>query len=139
MPVPVPALREPPRLALREPPHLALRPAILPVSLPAAGDGETGMASVYWQAQQTATGELFDPRQLTAAHKTLPLGSRARVTNLGNGRSVVVRINDRGPFKSHRIIDLSTAAGEAIGLSRDAGVAEVRIEPLQAGPARFGG
>lgn len=77
----------------------------------------SGIASYYWQDQMTATGERFDKTQLTAAHKTLPFGTRVKVTNLANGRSVVVRINDRGPFKPGRIIDLSEAAAKHIDMT----------------------
>ena len=69
-----------------------------------------GLASYYWQEQTTSTGEPFDKLAMTAAHRTLPLNSRVRVTNVLNGRSVVVRINDRGPYTPGRIIDLSEAA-----------------------------
>ena len=87
----------------------------------------SGIASYYWQAQKTATGEAFDKMAMTAAHKTLPFGTRVRVTHLGNGRSVEVRINDRGPFKAGRVIDLSYAAAGAIDM-RDKGLAPVRID-----------
>lgn len=72
-------------------------------------------ASLYNEPQTTASGEWFNPTTLTAAHKTLPLNSFARVTNPANGRSVVVRINDRGPYVTGRCIDLSTASFAAIG------------------------
>src|SRR5258705_511075 len=62
------------------------------------GSGQHGMASYYWQGQRVASGGRFDPSAMTAAHKTLPFGTRVRVTHLGNGRSVEVKINDRGPF-----------------------------------------
>jgi rare lipoprotein A len=78
-----------------------------------------GMASYYGAelaGHRTASGERFDPRELTAAHRTLPFGSKVRVTNPANGRSVVVRINDRGPFARGRLIDLSRSAAERIGL-----------------------
>lgn len=78
-----------------------------------------GEASFYGNelaGNRTASGEVFDPGKLTAAHRTLPLGSRVRVTNARNGESVVVRINDRGPFHGNRVIDLSTAAARSIGL-----------------------
>ena len=93
------------------------------------GQGHTlsGIASYYWQAQKTATGETFDKMAMTAAHKTLPFGTRVRVTHQGNGRSVVVRINDRGPFKAGRVIDLSYAAAGAIDM-RDKGLAPVRLD-----------
>ena len=78
-----------------------------------------GMASYYGAelaGRRTASGERFDPRGMTAAHRTLPFGSKVRVTNSANGRSVVVRINDRGPFTRGRLIDLSRSAAERIGL-----------------------
>jgi rare lipoprotein A len=86
-----------------------------------------GIASYYWQGQMTASGERFDRRGLTAAHKTLAFGTRVRVIHVPSGRSVVVRINDRGPFTPGRVIDLSEAAAEAIGMVRT-GLAPVRIE-----------
>lgn len=86
-----------------------------------------GIASYYWQEQMTASGEKFDRRAFTAAHKTLPIGTKVRVTHLKTGRSVVVRINDRGPFIAGRVIDLSEAAAEAIGM-RSAGLASVRLD-----------
>ncbi len=89
-----------------------------------------GIASYYWQDQMTSSGERFDRRGLTAAHKTLPLGTRVRVTNLANGRSIVVRINDRGPFKGGRVIDLSEAAAEQIAMT-GAGLARVALEVVR--------
>ena len=77
----------------------------------------------------TATGERFDKRAMTAAHKTLPFGTRVRVTRADTGKSVVVRINDRGPFKPGRIIDLSEKAAEDLGMTR-AGVTPVKLEVL---------
>ena len=79
--------------------------------------GQHGVASYYWQAQRVASGGWFDPNAMTAAHKTLPFGTRVRVTHLGNGRSVEVKINDRGPFIAGRIIDLSKAAAGVIGMT----------------------
>jgi rare lipoprotein A (peptidoglycan hydrolase) len=78
---------------------------------------------------RTASGERFDMHELTAAHRTLPLGSYAQVTNLSNGRSVVVRINDRGPHARRRAIDLSYAAAKELEMIR-AGTARVEIAPL---------
>ena len=78
-----------------------------------------GMASYYgaqFDGRRTASGERFDMTALTAAHRTLPFGSKVRVTNAANGRSVVVRINDRGPFHGGRLIDVSRAAAERLGL-----------------------
>lgn len=94
---------------------------------------ETGMASWYgppYHNRKAATGEIYDMHQLTAAHKTLPLNSIVRVTNVANGKSVIVRINDRGPFIGTRIIDLSYAAAHEIETWR-AGVAKVRVEVLE--------
>jgi len=96
---------------------------------------EQGEASWYgpnFAGRPTANGETFDPSRLTAAHPSLPFDTRVRVTSLDTGRSVIVRINDRGPFARGRVIDLSRAAAEAIGLIAT-GVADVRIE-LAGGP-----
>ena len=88
-----------------------------------------GLASYYWQPQRVASGGWFNPNALTAAHKTLPFGTRVRVTNLRNGRSVVVRINDRGPYIRGRIIDLSKRAAGVIAM-QGAGVVPVSVEVL---------
>ncbi len=96
---------------------------------------QEGKASWYggeYQGRQTASGETFDKNKLTAAHPTLPFQTIALVTNLLNGRSVKVRINDRGPFKHGRIIDLSEGAARALGMVRE-GVVPVRIEILWVG------
>ncbi len=90
----------------------------------------SGIASYYWQDQMTSSGERFNKRDFTAAHKTLPLGTRVRVTHTASGRSVVVRINDRGPFKPGRVIDLSEAAAEALNMT-SAGLAQVQIEVVR--------
>ncbi len=99
------------------------------------GNVMEGEASWYgygdgFQGSKTASGEVFDKNELTAAHPTLPFGTMVRVTYLKTGHSVEVRINDRGPFDKKRIIDLSMAAAEAIGL-RPAGIGTVRIEVLE--------
>lgn len=86
-----------------------------------------GMASYYWQPQKVASGGRFNPNAFTAAHRTLTFGTRVKVTNVRNGRSVVVTINDRGPFIKGRIIDLSLAAAKAIDMTR-AGVVPVTVE-----------
>jgi rare lipoprotein A len=78
---------------------------------------------------QTASGEILDTVTATAAHRSLPLASRAKVTNLDNGRSVAVKINDRGPYTRHRILDLSPRAADALDMKR-AGVVAVVVEPL---------
>lgn len=93
------------------------------------GGGNTVTASYYWQPQRVASGGWFNPNAMTAAHKTLPFGTRVRVTHPGNGRSVEVTINDRGPYIAGREIDLSLAAASAIGM-RQQGVAGVRMEVL---------
>ena len=90
---------------------------------------ETGRASWYDLEANTASGEAMDGEALTAAHPSLPFGSKVRVANLDNGRSVVVRINDRGPFSQGRIIDVSRAAAEKLGMLR-AGVARVSVNPV---------
>lgn len=89
---------------------------------------EVGLASWYGPGQHgtTANGEHFDPRRVGAAHKTLPMPSYAEVTALATGRRIVVRINDRGPFAAGRIIDLSYAAAQLLGIAR-AGTAKVRV------------
>ena len=91
--------------------------------------GIRGVASYYWEPQALASGGRFNPNALTAAHKTLPFGTRVRVTHLGNGRSVEVKINDRGPYVAGRIIDLSKAAASVIGMTAQ-GVARVAVEVL---------
>jgi rare lipoprotein A len=91
-----------------------------------------GTASYYGKAhhgKRTASGERFNQNALTAAHRTLAFGTRVKVTNLDNGRSVVVRINDRGPFGRGRIIDVSKAAAEQLNMLRS-GTAPVRLEGL---------
>ncbi len=93
------------------------------------GSGETGMASFYWEPQALASGGRFNPNALTAAHKTLPFGTRVRVTHMGNGNSVDVVINDRGPYVGGRIIDLSKRAAQEIGMTGQ-GVARVRMTVL---------
>lgn len=92
----------------------------------------SGPASFYgseFEGRPTANGERFRPDAMTAAHRTLPFGSKVKVTNLRNGRSVVVRINDRGPFHGNRVIDLSKAAARELGFVRS-GTAPVEIELL---------
>jgi rare lipoprotein A len=132
------AIREslPPRIAsgLRTALLLGLLAVLAGCSTVDSGSGatETGKASYYGDrhhGRKTASGERFDQHALTAAHRSLPFGTRVRVTNLSNERSVVVRINDRGPFVRGRIIDVSRAAAERLGMLR-AGVVPVRVEQL---------
>ena len=87
---------------------------------------QSGIASIY-SGGKTANGERASPHGLTAAHRSLPFGTSVRVINRSNGRSVVVRINDRGPFVHGRIIDLTPAGAHALGFS---GLAHVSVEPL---------
>lgn len=100
---------------------------------PPADNGNTGgasgtcQASFYGDGQSTASGEPFNPNAYTAAHKTLPFGTKLRVTNLANGKSVVVRINDRGPYVDGRCLDLTTAAFDSIS-SESAGTATVKYQ-----------
>jgi rare lipoprotein A len=96
------------------------------IVLSPAAQAQSGIASVYgYHGSRTASGERASPGALTAAHRTLPFGARVRVTNRRNGKSVVVRINDRGPFIKGRIIDITPAAARALGFS---GLAPVKIE-----------
>jgi rare lipoprotein A (peptidoglycan hydrolase) len=95
--------------------------------------GEASWYGPGFNGKKTANGETFDDSKFTAAHKTLPLGSKARVTNIGTGGSVEVEINDRGPYVNGRIIDLSHAAAKALGII-DAGIAMVRVELLSESP-----
>ena len=106
-----------------------------PTKIDAAKTGykETGKASFYamkYQSRKTASGEVFDQSAHTAAHNKLPFGTKVKVTNAKNGKSVVVRINDRGPFVKGRIIDLSRSAFSKIG-NTSAGVIDVKIEVVQ--------
>lgn len=99
----------------------------------------TGTASWYgddFHGRLTANGEVFDMNRLTAAHPTLPLPSLVRVTNVENGRSLVVRVNDRGPFLHNRIIDLSRASAKTLGFQHQ-GTARVRVQYV--GPANLDG
>jgi rare lipoprotein A len=91
--------------------------------------GSSVVASYYWQPQRVASGGWFNPSAMTAAHKTLPFGTKVRVTNVNNGRSAVVTINDRGPYIAGRVIDLSRAAAGAVGMIAN-GLARVRMEIL---------
>jgi len=100
----------------------------------ATGFAEVGIASYYadkYHGKTTASGETFDMNALTAAHRTLPFGTLVRVTQLENNRSIIVRINDRGPFIEGRVIDLSRAAAEQLQITR-AGLAKVKVEIIPA-------
>lgn len=100
--------------------------AIAVTAIPVAASAQSGVASIYaYAGGRTASGERVSPGALTAAHRTLPFGTMVRVTNERNGRSVVVRINDRGPFVRGRVIDVTPAAAHALGFS---GLAEVSLD-----------
>ncbi len=139
--VEAPAEPAPPAPATMLPPAVPVR-AVSDVSPGETADQPAGAASAirggrasYYGRElagnPTASGEPFDPTELTAAHRTLPLGTRVRVTHARTGESVVVRVNDRGPFHGDRVIDVSRAAADSIGLTR-AGTAEVELETLPA-------
>ncbi len=89
-----------------------------------------GLASFYTEGTETASGEKFDTRELTAAHRTLPFGTRLRVTNVATGQSVTVRVNDRGPFIPGRDVDVSYSAAETLGMV-GRGVAKVKLDVVQ--------
>ena len=97
-----------------------------------SGGSYSGMASYYWEPQALASGGRFNPNAMTAAHKTLPFGTKVLVTNRNNGRSVVVTINDRGPYVAGRVIDLSRAAASAVGMT-GSGVAPVSVSVIGRG------
>ena len=120
------------RHAGRPAPRRVAAPTWTRRSLSSAGpvsSGLHGIASFYWQPQPLASGGRFDPNAMTAAHRTLPFGTRVRVTHLANGRSVDVKINDRGPYIAGRIIDLSKGAAGVIGMHAQ-GIAQVRVTIL---------
>ena len=89
-----------------------------------------GIASFYTEGTETASGEKFDTRELTAAHPTLPFGTKLRVTNISTGRAVTVRVNDRGPYVAGRVVDVSHSAADALGMV-GAGIAKVRLDVVQ--------
>lgn len=145
----VPPPPEPPERSTPAPTPKPAKPApteSAPVEIPAPKGpvlfSETGLASWYgapYHNQKASNGEVFDMHALTAAHRTLPLNSVARVTNLKTGASATVRITDRGPFITGRILDLSQAAAKAVGVYGP-GVAQVRLDVLSApSPIASGG
>jgi rare lipoprotein A len=124
--------RQEPRARLGNPPFYDVAGKRYVVLASAAGYVERGVASWYgptFHGGRTATGETYDMNAMTGAHPTLPLPTWVQVTNLQNGRSVVVRLNDRGPFSNNRIIDLSRAAAEQLDMIR-AGTAMVEVRSL---------
>ena len=116
--------------------HLIAIAAVAACALPApaawAADPESGLAAVYndkLNGRKTASGEKYNRNKLTAAHKTLPFGSNVRVTNVANKKSVVLRINDRGPTQAGRVLDISPAAAKVLGIS-PRGMAKVDVETV---------
>jgi rare lipoprotein A len=111
--------------AVAKDPSAAAKPAA------ESSDAKYGLASYYsTSSEPTASGEKFDARELTAAHRTLPFGTRLRVTNVATGRSVTVRVNDRGPFVPGRVVDVSHSAAESLGMVQ-AGVAKVKVDVVR--------
>ena len=98
-------------------------------SMVATGESH-GLASFYRNQERTASGEQARPGELTAAHRTLPFGTRVRVTDVDTGRSVTVRVNDRGPFVPGRVVDISASAAETLGIT-DRGLARVKLDVVQ--------
>lgn len=96
---------------------------------------QSGIASYYWQPQKVASGGYFNPQAMTAAHKTLSFGTKVRVTHIKSGNSVVVTINDRGPYIKGRIIDLSLKAATVLGI-RKSGIARVNIAVVGKGASK---
>ena len=106
------------------------RHASLATDKHAAGITSYGLASYYSEGTQTASGEQYDPNALTAAHPNLPFGTKLRVTNVATGRSVIVRVNDRGPFVPGRVVDVSSSAAAALGMV-GRGTAQVKLDVIQ--------
>jgi len=102
-------------------------PAPVITTKPVSGGG---VASFYTEDGKTASGEKYDPHELTAAHPTLPFGTRLRVTNTTTGKSVTVRVNDRGPYVHGRVVDVSYSAAQALGMV-NSGVANVKLDVLR--------
>ncbi|WP_299426491.1 septal ring lytic transglycosylase RlpA family protein [uncultured Meiothermus sp.] len=126
--LPDPAEETPPWVFIR-PPAAPEEPAPLPPSVRSIQQGWASWYGPRFHGRLTANGERFNKFHMTAAHRTLPFNTRVRVTNLQNGRSIVVRINDRGPFIRGRIIDLSFEAARQLGMHRQ-GVIQVKVEIL---------
>jgi len=117
---------------------LSLVAATARAQTPGTSEKETGLAAVYSNAlhgHRTASGQVYDRRKLTAAHKTLPFGTVVRVTNVQNGKTVDLRINDRGPKQAARVLDISPAAAAALGFSRRV-MREVTVEVIELGSGK---
>ena len=117
------------RYATRSTPRRVATQRSRPENVGPLGSILQGLASFYWQPQRVAAGGWFNPNAMTAAHKSLPFGTKVRVTHMGNGKSVDVKINDRGPYVAGRIIDLSKAAAGVLGMQNQ-GVAKVKVTVL---------
>jgi rare lipoprotein A len=116
------------RVAAREPVSVVRRHERSPES--GAGTKSAGVASFYSEDTETASGEKFDPTLLTAAHPSLPFGTKLRVTNNATGKSVTVRVNDRGPYVPGRVVDVSYSAAQALGMV-DSGLANVTLDVMR--------
>jgi len=122
----------PPRVAIEQP-RRPVATASVVRRAPEASESKgksSGVASFYWQGTKTASGEKFDPKELTAAHPTLPFGTKLRVTNTNTGRSVTVRVNDRGPYVPGRVVDVSYSAAQELGMVGK-GIAPVKLDVVQ--------
>ena len=111
-----PRRRRPPRASERSGAHRPRRIAVTPRDQPDGARSFSGLASYYSEPQDLAAGEAYDPAALTCAHRTLPLGTRLRVSDPNSGRSVIVTVKDRGPFVRGRVLDLSVGAARALGM-----------------------
>jgi len=122
----------PTRYATRERTHVARKEtaAVSETSPPKTQAPSQGLASFYSEGKETASGEKFDAHELTAAHPTLPFGTHLRVTNVSTGRSVMVRVNDRGPYVRGRVVDVSYSAAEELGMVGQ-GVAKVKLDVVR--------
>jgi rare lipoprotein A len=116
------------RVASREPVSVVRRHE--PSSESEAGTKSAGVASFYSEDSATASGEKFDPNELTAAHPSLPFGTKLRVTNKATGKSVTVRVNDRGPYVPGRVVDVSYSAAQALGMV-NSGIANVTLDVMR--------
>ena len=125
----------PNRQAALEPAHRKVvrhrAPAASEKQTASTKDATYGLASFYSYDPHTASGEKFNKQELTAAHRTLPFGTRLRVTDVATGRSVTVRVNDRGPFVPGRVVDVSASAAESLGITGK-GVAKVKLDVVEA-------
>lgn len=115
-------------MAAREPVSVVRRHE--PSSESGAGTKSAGVASFYSEDSATASGEKFDPNELTAAHPSLPFGTKLRVTNTTTGKSVTVRVNDRGPYVPGRVVDVSYSAAQALGMV-NSGIANVTLDVMR--------